>query len=67
MASSYSHTSSPRQGDDADLDDNDSFELDDDQDYYEQGSDEGTGPILINISTLELNKLRKIRNRCVLK
>ena len=30
---------SPRQGDDFD---DDSFDLDDDQDYYEQGTDEGT-------------------------
>ncbi len=41
MASSY--TSSPRQADqdDGDFDDNDSLELDEDPEYYEQGSDEG--------------------------
>ena len=38
-------TSSPRQDDDADFGDNDSLELDDDQDYYEQGSDEGTSQV----------------------
>ena len=42
MASSYT-SASPRQGED--FDDNDSFDLDDDQDYYEQGSDEGTAQV----------------------
>ena len=43
MASSF--PSSPRRGEDADFGDNDSLELDDDQDYYEQGSDEGTSEV----------------------
>ena len=39
MAVSYGESNSPRQGDDFD---DDSFDLDDDQDYYGQGTDEGT-------------------------
>ena len=39
MAASTYESNSPRQGDDLD---DDSFDLDEDQDYYEQGTDEGS-------------------------
>ena len=46
MASSFN--SSPRFGDE-DFDENDSFDFDEDQNYYEQASDEGMGKIWLNL------------------